>query len=159
MEGGTGSRSLDKDMPDELPDRLEAGTQNTCGIAGLLEGIRFVMNRGEENIGKYEKSLIELLASRLDGLNKVKCYFAGNKELQGGVLSFVVEGMECETIGQLLGQRGAAVRSGLHCAPLAHKSAGTVETGTIRVSVSAFNKQMEIARFVSVLEDVVRRGI
>lgn len=158
MEGGTGSRSLDRDMPEELPDRLEAGTQNACGIAGLLEGIRFVINRGAENIGKYEKMLVELMAVNLRKIDNIKCYFANDKRLQGGVLSFVAENMECETVGRLLGQRGAAVRSGLHCAPLAHESAGTVDTGTVRISVSAFNKQEEIIRFVSVLKDVLKRG-
>lgn len=101
MEGGTGSRSLDRDMPEELPDRLEAGTQNACGIAGLLEGIRFVINRGAENIGKYEKMLVELMAVNLRKIDNVKCYFANDKRLQGGVLSFVVENMECETVGRL----------------------------------------------------------
>ena len=73
--------------------------------------------------------------------------FAG--EDQSGVLSFRAEGAECEEIAGLLGQRGIAVRAGLHCAPLAHRSAGTLETGTVRISLSAFNTPAEVSVFAA----------
>lgn len=71
--------------------------------------------------------------------------------LQTGVLSFRIPGMDCEEIGQRLGKAGVAVRTGLHCAPLAHRYAGTLETGTVRVSVSAFNTEREMDRLAELV--------
>ena len=75
---------------------------------------------------------------------------------QAGVLSFRIEGRDCEELGEALGRRGIALRAGLHCAPLAHQTAGTLDTGTLRASVSAFNTPGEIARFLRVLEEELR---
>lgn len=148
MEGGTGSASAVQRMPEYLPDRLEAGTHNIPGIAGLLEGIRFVRRRGVENIGDHESKLSRTLAKRLARLPGV-CVFEQDSDepCRGGVLSFFVEGTDCEEFGQRLGKMGFAVRSGLHCAPLAHRTAGTLETGTVRASVSAFNTPEDVERF------------
>ena len=71
-------------------------------------------------------------------------YQAVRPEAQAGVLSFTIEGMDCELVGEMLGRQGIAVRAGLHCAPLAHRSAGTLECGTVRVSFSDFNTLAEV---------------
>lgn len=148
LEGGTGSLSANQEMPDFLPDRLEAGTHNVPGIAGLLEGIRFVKGRGEAAILRRERELLRQAATGLSALPGVTLYTARKPEAQAGVLSFTVKGVDCETVGEKLGQRDVAVRSGLHCAPYAHESAGTLKTGTVRASFSDFNTPADVRRLV-----------
>ena len=148
LEGGTGSLSARQGMPDFLPDRLEAGTHNIPGIAGLLEGIRFVKRRGEENILRRERELLKITVRGLERIPGVTLHAAQNVEKQGGVLSFSLKDMDCEEVGERLGQRGIAVRAGLHCAPYAHESAGTRERGTVRASFSDFNTAAEVKRFI-----------
>ena len=156
IHGGTGSDSKLPGMPDFLPDRLEAGTHNMPGIAGLYAGLKFVQKKGVESILEHERGLIEKAAGglmRLDGVTVFKSEFG---YCQTGVLSFLIDGMTCETAAHELARRGIAVRAGMHCAPLAHRSAGTYETGTIRISVSVFNTRWEIGVFVGAVEDIVR---
>ncbi len=148
LEGGTGSRSADQAMPDFLPDRLEAGTHNVPGAAGLLAGLRFVKAKGLDHILEGERALTIQAARGLSSLPGVTVYAAKNPVCQAGVLSFSLDGMDCEVAGEALGEREIAVRAGLHCAPLAHKAAGTFETGTIRASFSAFNHSAEVGRLV-----------
>ena len=159
MEGGTGSVSRQQAMPEELPDRLEAGTHNMPGIAGLLEGIRFVRSVGVEEIARHERSMVRHAAQKLQELPGVKLWLAEREKDQTGVLSFVVEGRDCQELGELLAQRGIAVRTGLHCAPLAHRTVGTLETGTVRLSPSAFNTRAQIDQFAAELSDILRENI
>lgn len=132
LEGGTGSLSRLAEMPDFLPDRAEAGTLNVPGICGLYEGMRFVRSRGTEAILRHERAITGAIAEILSdsGLD----VFTGSG--QTGVLSVRVEG-DCEVLAEVLAARGIAVRAGLHCAPLAHESAGTLDCGTVRLSASA----------------------
>lgn len=156
LEGGTGSTSKIQDMPDFLPDRLEAGTHNVPGIAGLLEGIRYVRSRGEEAILRRERMLLSQAVQGLSRLPRVTVYAAGDPQVQSGVLSFRVEGMDCEEVGEKLGQRNIAVRAGLHCAPFAHRSAGTLDTGTVRASFSDFNNSAEVRQFLSTMAQIAK---
>lgn len=151
LEGGTGSASARQEMPEFLPDRLEAGTHNIPGIAGLLEGLRFVEQRGTGAILEHERRLALRAARGLERIPGVEVFAAPGLLNQAGVLSFRVSRRDCETVGEALGQAGIAVRAGLHCAPLAHKSAGTFESGTVRVSFSAFNQPGEVDHFLSEL--------
>ena len=144
LYGGTGSLSARQTVPEFLPDRLEAGTPNVPGIAGLEQGLRFVARMGVENIARYERGLIRRLGTLLREMEGVDCFLAEDEAAQGGVLAFRVKGTDCESAGEWLGDRGVAVRAGLHCAPLAHESAGTLETGVVRASVSRFNTAGEI---------------
>ena len=155
LEGGTGSISLSQEMPDFLPDRLEAGTHNIAGIAGLLEGLRFVEKQGVQSIGSHEQALTVQMGESLAQLPGVEVFRSKDPSQQAGVLSFRVSGMDCEELGEALGRRDIALRSGLHCAPLAHRTAGTLETGTVRASVSAFNVPQEIPRFVRELRQIL----
>ena len=161
LEGGTGSASLCQEMPDFLPDRLEAGTHNMPGVAGLLEGLRFLERTGVENIARREGRLIRRMGEGLSRLPGTEVFLApAGSGAQAGVLSFRVEGRDCEELGEELGRRGVALRAGLHCAPLAHRTAGTLESGTLRASVSAFTAPWEIEGFLSVLGQLLtgRRG-
>ena len=127
--GGTGSDSMNQKMPDFLPDRLEAGTLNVPGIAGLSAGLQYLERTG---IGKIFSRQQRQAKRCGEGLKKFGFQvFSG--EHQGGTVSFVPK-MDCEELAELLGKRQIAVRAGLHCAPLAHESAGTLKTGTVRVS-------------------------
>lgn len=157
MEGGTGSSSARQEMPELLPDRLEAGTHNIPGVAGLLEGLRFVERRGAHEILTHERALARRTAQALARMARVEVFAAPDLSGQAGVVSFCVDGMDCEAVGEALGEQGIAVRAGLHCAPLAHSTAGTFETGTVRVSFSAFNQPWEIDRFLTRLEHLIRR--
>lgn len=148
LEGGTGSLSAKQEMPDFLPDRLEAGTHNVPGIAGLLEGIRFVKKRGEDQILHRERELTHMAALSLTRIPGVTVYASRAPEAQAGVLSFTLADMDCEEVGEKLGRRGIAVRAGLHCAPYAHESAGTIERGTVRVSFSDFNTPGEVRSLI-----------
>jgi selenocysteine lyase/cysteine desulfurase len=152
--GGTGSVSALQEMPDFLPDRLEAGTHNVCGIAGLMEGLRFVQRTGLDRIRAHEWRLNEGMMTGLERLPGVRV-FRGNENSQSGLCSFTAQQMDSEVLGEKLAQRGVAVRSGLHCAPLAHRSAGTEESGTVRVSFSAFNRAREVDETLAVLRDIL----
>ena len=129
LYGGTGSQSRSHEMPQDLPERLEPGTLNVPGAAGLAAGISMVERKGTDAIFRREHTQAEKLSRDLRNLGfRV---FAG--EHQAGTVSFQGK-RDCEEIAAYLGKRGIAVRAGLHCAPLAHESAGTIAQGTVRVS-------------------------
>lgn len=151
--GGTGSNSLQMVMPEILPDGAEAGTHNVPGIAGLGAGLQYVREVGVENIRQKENTRLSELHHLLEKERSVHQYFAGDP-VQTGVLSVQIADFDCETAAQLLADRGIAVRSGLHCAPAAHRSAGSLDTGTIRVSVSDFTTSAEIRLFAEALMEI-----
>lgn len=156
LEGGTGSQSLLQHMPQELPDRLEAGTHNMPGIAGLLEGLRFVAEKRVDRIAGHERRLAMRAEEQLRGIDGVELFCEKGFDHQTGVLSFRAAGRDCEELGERLAAQGAAVRAGLHCAPLAHRTAGTLQTGTVRVSMSVFNTPQEVDRFTAMVRAAVR---
>ena len=156
LEGGTGSLSEQQTMPDFLPDRLEAGTHNMPGIAGLLAGVRFVRQLGPEAICREERQLTRLAAEGLRRIPGIEVYALPDLSAQAGVLSVVPEHMDAEALGNALADRGIAVRAGLHCAPLAHRTAGTLATGTVRISFSHWNTREEVTRFLQAMEEICR---
>lgn len=151
LYGGTGGASRPREMPPELPERLEAGTMNVPGIAGLAMGLEYVSRRGTENIFRQEHRRLEACVKMLKrrGLS----VFSGPH--QAGTVSFL-PGLDCEEAAELLARQGVAVRAGLHCAPLAHESAGTAETGTVRVSFGYDSTAEQIPRLERAL---TRAGI
>ena len=146
--GGTGSESQNQSMPDHVPDRAEAGTLNVPGIAGLEAGMRYVNQIGMENIFRRECTQARLCAAALErGGFRV---FAG--EHQSGTLSVLPRG-DCQDVAQSLSRQGIAVRAGLHCAPLAHESAGTLQTGTVRI---CFGHDANSAQTKAFLQRILR---
>lgn len=143
LYGGTGSESASREMPEYLPERMEAGTVNVPGIAGLAEGMAWVMTQGRERIRKKEALQSHRCAAGLEKLGLQ--VFSG--EHQAGTVSFVPKD-DCEDLAQKLGQRGICVRAGLHCAALAHESAGTLNTGTVRVSFGPTAAPHQTDRFL-----------
>lgn len=150
--GGTGSEPLRHDMPEALPERLEAGTVNVPGIAGLGAGLRYLKNRGIENIAKEEEKCAKYL---VDPLRKLG-FTVYSGEHQGGTVSFVPKG-DCEEMAEKLARCGIGVRAGLHCAPLAHESAGTLETGTVRVSFGFDAALWQAKKFLQKMEAIYHR--
>ena len=157
LEGGTGSASIRQEMPDFLPDRLEAGTHNVPGIAGLEAGISFVRAQRQERILHHSRALIRKAGDGLQRIPRVHAFLSPNAGAQAGVLSFCMEGLSPEALAELLSARGFALRAGLHCAPFAHKTVGTLPEGTVRLSVSAFNRESEIDQFLSSLHAIAAR--
>jgi len=127
--GGTGNASARQEMPEDLPERLEAGTLNVPGYAALAEGLRYLERIGVKTVfGREHRQLLRCVR----GLKRMgMTVFSGDHQV--GTLSFLPGG-DCEEAAAFLAKQGIAVRAGLHCAPCAHESAGTLETGTIRVS-------------------------
>ena len=152
ISGGSGSLSASPEMPDFLPDRAEAGTHNVCGICGLAAGLRFVAQRGTRQILTHERMLRRRLCAQLSGGDGVECFCAEADAVQTGVVSLVLRGRDCEQTAQYLAEHGVCVRAGLHCAPLAHESAGTLQSGTVRVSFSAFSTPEEADTLAELLK-------
>ncbi len=143
LYGGTGSASIQQEMPDFLPDRVEAGTVNVPGIAGLAAGLDYLRRVGVDHIGEREHTQAKRCA---DGLNRLGFrVFSG--EHQAGTVSFLPN-MDCEEAAEKMAKRGFALRAGIHCAPLAHESAGTLETGTVRVSFGYDATEMQTNQFL-----------
>lgn len=152
--GGTGSLSEQADMPDFLPDRLESGTVNVAGIAGLFEGLQFVSKLGESEIAAWECKLRDLATEKLREVPGVTVYASPNPQKQTGVLSFTCRQLPCEIVAQRLAEHNICVRAGLHCAPLAHSTAGTLETGTVRISPGWFQSVRQMRKFCDILAHI-----
>jgi len=155
IEGGTGSSSAEFMQPEELPDRFESGTPNLPGIAGLKTGIDFVRKKGTDRIFAHELALMQYLYSRLEKMPEIKLYTPRpDAEFTLPVLSFNIDGLSSEETALRLSKRGIAVRAGLHCAPLAHESMGTLDTGAVRISPSVFTSGADIDRLIFALKRI-----
>ena len=145
LYGGTGSASIRQEMPEELPERLEAGTMNVPGFAGLGEGLRYLKETG---IGKIHAREHRQLQRCAEGL-KAQGFQVFSGDHQAATLSFL-PGTDCEEAASWFGERGIALRAGLHCAPYAHESAGTLDTGTVRVSFGFDASDIQTEAFLRV---------
>lgn len=152
--GGTGSRSMDLDMPRFLPDVAEAGTHNIPGVAGLSAALNHLLLAGVETVYQTEFRLMDLLHSQLRLMNGVRSFYGG-ADRQTGVLSFQIRGIDCEIAAKRLADADIAVRAGLHCSWLAHRSAGTLADGTIRVSFSTKNNEEEVQTLLREIKQII----
>ena len=154
--GGTGSDSLNLDMPHSTSLRYEIGSPNIAAIAGLNEGVKWIENVGIENIFAHKQNLINALIKGLQG--KQGCHICLNNEnnYKLGVVSFMVDGYESHDVGSILNDEfDIAVRTGYHCAPLIHDLIKSKEYGgTIRVSVGYFNTMEEINKLISAIRSL-----
>ncbi|WP_346898605.1 aminotransferase class V-fold PLP-dependent enzyme [Clostridium sp. UBA7503] len=150
-EGGTGSNSHFMVQPDFVPDQFESGTLNTPGIAGLCEGVKFIKKIGLDNIRKYEEELLWYLLEQIKKLSYVKIYGSDSKKQKSAVISLNVDGIDASIVGEQLNERGIAVRTGYHCAPLIHDVIGTEYAGTVRVSPGYFNTFEDIEKLVEAI--------
>lgn len=153
IEGGTGSSSLQLSQPDFLPDRLESGTLSNSNIIALGAGIDFVNKKGIENIYNHELALCSYVYDELNKNDNIDLYAPKpKKDLSAPIISFNYKDYSSEKTASLLANKGIAVRAGLHCAPLAHKSFNTHSRGTVRFSPSAFTTHNECEIFINSLK-------
>lgn len=151
--GGTGSLSESELHPGELPLRHEAGTPNLPGIAGLRAGAEFVARETVAKLGAHRHRLVVQLRAELARLGKVRLSPLAKDDGRAGVVSFTVDGWPAADVGYMLRESfEIEVRTGLHCAPLAHSWLGTAPDGTVRVSVSAFNQERDVGALVEAIE-------
>jgi len=155
--GGTGSRSESEEQPDFMPDKLEAGTPNAVGLAGLLAGIEHLKLMGISRVREHEKRLYALFLERARSVKGLRLHGLADPELCVGVVSLSLEGIDPGELELRLQEEfGIHTRSGLHCAPLAHRTIGTFPRGTLRVSFGPFNGEEDIDVLVEALSWISR---
>ena len=158
-EGGTGILSESPYQPEELPLRLEAGSPNTWGLALLGEAVRFLLQYGVERIQRQETALIRQLLDGLRASERFTVYGPQEVERRVAVVSMNILGRSPEAVGDFLNRRfEIAVRTGLHCAPGAHRAIGTFPHGTARISPGYFTKPSEIDRCLEALQACAHEG-
>ena len=151
--GGTGTNSLELFQPDSLPERFESGTLNTPAILGFGEGIKFV----EENFHFIQEKLEDLTTYLHYELSKLPLELYTKTENTSGVFAFNIPNVNSTEVANYLDEKwNICVRSGYHCAPLKHKSLGTLDCGAVRVSMSYFNTYQEIERFVFAIKTFIK---
>ena len=154
IEGGNGINSLDGNMPPMPPERYEAGTLATPAIAGLSEGVRSILSIPKGEISEYQKHLFDIAHSALSSIEGITVYAPRHR---GSVLLFNVKGYSSEYVSQALDSFGICTRGGFHCAPLAHKTLGTLDGGAVRASFGIFNKKREIDALASALLQIQKQ--
>ena len=157
-QGGTGSRSEFEEQPDFLPDCFESGTPNGVGLAGLLAGVQFVLEKGVEQIRQNEMALIIKLIKGFKKIPQVKLYGPELQENRIAALSFNFPHLSPSN-GALRLEKEFSIlcRPGLHCAPAAHRTLGTFPEGTIRFGLSAFNTEAEIETAIQAVSQISKK--
>ncbi|MBO7303832.1 MAG: aminotransferase class V-fold PLP-dependent enzyme [Clostridia bacterium] len=151
FHGGSGNESRSKSMPELLPERFEAGTLPSPSVISLIEGINFIEQIGIENIEREISRLTNRCADMIKNIKNTVLYEYGN-----GIISFNVLGIPSEAVSRELSKHGICTRSGLHCAPLAHRTIGTDGIGTVRISLSYLNKSSQLERFYKALLSICK---
>ena len=156
--GGTGVRSAYQGHLEEFPYRLEAGTLNLVGVAGLNAGVKWVLEQGIDNLHKKEMALWEKLRTNLQNTKGVTTYCAVDSNNQNPVLSFNINGFEAGDVGMMLDvDYDIACRTGLQCAPKVHEQIGTIDKhGTVRLSIGPFTTEAEIDTAIEAVRDIAR---
>lgn len=155
--GGTGSRSDMEYQPDFMPDKMEAGTPNTAGIAGLSAGLDFIQQKGIDNIYKHDMKLCAMFIDGLEQISKVKIYGPDKLQKRVPTVSITVEGYDMgELAFRLDAEYGIMIRSGLHCSPLGHKTIGTFPEGTLRFSFGYFNTEEEVKYGIEAIKNLAQ---
>ncbi len=156
-QGGTGSQSESLYQPEMLPDKFESGTLNTPGIAGLGAGIKKILGEGQLRMLSHERRLGKLFLEALSHIKGIEVYGPRDIFRQTGIVSVNLGKKDSSEIANLLDERyNIAVRGGLHCAPLAHKTIGSFHQGAVRFSYGAFNQLDEVKSCIKALEELKR---
>jgi cysteine desulfurase family protein len=156
FSGGTGSDSLNHQMPTSLPGKYEAASPNILAIASLCESIKWINTQGQKSILAHKKETTEYLINRLSANSHLTLYLPQDHEAHIGVVSFNHDNYQASDVGALLDEDyGIAVRTGYHCAPFVHEVIGSLEKeGTVRASVSYFTTKEDIDALASALESM-----
>ena len=156
LYGGTGNFSQSATQPTEMPERLESGTLNTIGLAGLKAGVEFIETVGLDRIRAHEQDLLGQLIDGLSGLDGVSLYGPLGSTRHGGALSFNVKNIDPSMLGfRLDHEYGICCRVGLHCAPEVHGSIGTLPEGTVRLSPGYFNTADDIEKTLIAIRAII----
>jgi len=156
LYGGTGNFSQSTTQPEEMPERLESGTLNTVGLAGLKAGLEFLESAGLDNVRAHERKLVGMLIDGLQGVEDVTLYGPLGSEWHGGAFSFNIKNVDPSMLGFRLDREyGICCRTGLHCAPEAHGSIGTLPQGTVRLSPGFFNTAEDIEQTLKAIRTIV----
>lgn len=155
FQGGTGSISHSLKQPDISPDRYESGTPNGPGIIGLGAGIEYINLKGMDFIRKQEEQLTQQFIEEVSKISGVKIYGPCDVKKQAAVVSLNIKDYDSSEIAYILDEKyDIMVRSGLHCAPLAHKTIGTFDQGVVRFSFSPFNTIEEIEYGIKAIREI-----
>ncbi len=158
LHGGTGSQSEALEQPLVRPDRYEAGTQNTPGLAGLAKGVAYVLKETVASIYEHEWLLSQRMLEGLQPIPGLQLLGPAIGEARTGIVSFTIESIDPSELAFILDQHyGIAVRSGYHCTPLAHTSAGTAATGAVRASVGIYSTKADVDALVNAIEEIARQ--
>lgn len=143
--GGTGARSYDRSQPAQMPDRLEAGTLNAHGIAGLEAGLAYIEERGVASLAAQATQLARRFERGVRAVAGVRVYGGGGDAGRCGIVALNVGACDSSTVGDILNAEfGICTRAGAHCAPLMHEALGTREQGAVRFSFSSFNTEADV---------------
>ena len=155
--GGTGVRSAVRTHLDEYPWRMEYGTGNVLGIAGLNAGVKWVLNKGLAEIHEHEMHLATMLRHGLAAISGVTLYCLDDLTNHIAVLTFNIDGMEAGEVGTMIDvDHNIACRTGLHCAPLVHDQLGTTKIhGSVRFGIGPFNTESHIEAAIEAVQDTV----
>jgi cysteine desulfurase/selenocysteine lyase len=154
-EGGTGGDSASPLQPHELPHRLEGGTPNTMGIAGLLAGVRFLNRLGPAKVLEHERAIVKRLIDAFESDKRFTIYGTKDLSRKVGALSITIKDRDNPDVASILDQAfEIAVRPGLHCAPYTHKHLGTFPTGTLRLSPGYFSTLEETDAVIKALQEI-----
>ncbi|MGO4539124.1 aminotransferase class V-fold PLP-dependent enzyme [Paenibacillus sp. 2TAB19] len=157
LHGGTGSQSEAREQPQVRPDRYEAGTQNTPGLAGLRAGVQYVLNETVQNIHTKEWTLAQRMMEGLSTVPGLKLLGPKLGEQRTGIVAFIIDGIDPSELSFILDQHySIAVRAGFHCTPLAHACAGTTSTGAIRASVGLFTTEDEVDALTNAMTEITK---
>lgn len=154
LHGGTGSDSSSMVQPDIRPDKFESGTLNAPGLIGLGSGIKYIRDKGMDKIRLHEEELTSHFIEGIRDIEGIKIYGPLTKR-QGPVVAINIRDIDSAEIAYILDEKyNIAVRSGLHCAPLAHKTIGTLKQGAVRFSFGLFNSHEEIDLAIKALKEI-----
>jgi cysteine desulfurase family protein len=153
VRGGTGSASDSLDMPDFLPDKFEPGTQNTIGILSLAASVEELLRTGVETVRQRERALTARFIAGLRTMKKITVYGTGDAERSVALVSIAIRGRDAGDVSRRLFETHRIVtRSGLHCAPLAHKTAGSYPSGAVRFSFGSGTTEEEVDAMLEALD-------
>ncbi len=157
IQGGTGSDSYSLNQPSSMPEKFESGTPNTPGIVGLGEGIRFINKVGITSIRKHEEDLTRYFIEEASKIKGLSLYGPGDVLKQSPVVALNFDNMDSSELAYILNEEfDIYVRPGLHCAPLAHETIGTLEQGAVRFSFGYFNTLEEVSYCIKALDKIKR---
>jgi cysteine desulfurase family protein len=155
LHGGTGSQSEAIGQPTVRPDRYESGTLNTVGIAGLNEGVKIVLGETPALIHQKEWALTQKLMVGLQEIAGIHLLGPSLGVDKTGIVSFLLRQVDASELAFILDQSfHIAVRSGFHCTPLAHETAGTTETGAVRASIGFYTTEAEVDHFIQSVQEI-----